>query len=113
MSIWKLFEKTLTATTTKVVSLQQKKEELPVPTIVVTPVLEEREEYLEFGYKISSETTPTIQVTEISPTSSDDGNDNEHTKGLGISGVQYEDPLNEVDDLLAILGMDGEPGETP
>lgn len=109
MSIWKLIEKTLTATTTKVVELQKKKEELPVPTIVVTPVLEEREEYLEFGYKI--EETPTIQVTEITPTttpaSSEDGND-EATQGLGISGVQYDDPLNEVDDLLAILGLDVE-----
>lgn len=113
MSIWKLIEKTLTATTTKVVELQKKKEELPVPTIVVTPVLEEREEYLEFGYKIEESTpSPTIQVSEITsntstPTSSDDGND-EATKGLGISGVLYEDPLNEVDDLLAILGLDVE-----
>lgn len=118
MAIWHLFEKISPPSSPPTV-----KAPLVVPTIVVTPVLEEQktaayddEDF--FGHGSSLKAFEAISIVEVSavdvlptPPASPPADQTCNRTGLGITGVDvqvtqdYRDPLNEVDDLLEILGL--------
>jgi hypothetical protein len=115
MAIWQFIEKTISSP-----APAKAKEPVIVPTIVFTPPLEEQkiaqqnEDFFDQTSTLKSFEAITIVEAPPTPPASPPTATFDAT-GLGISGVDtssldagrtYGDPLNEVDDLLEILGLD-------
>jgi len=118
MAIWQFLEKTISSPPPPA----KARESVVVPSIIFTPPLEDQkvaqqnEDY--FDQTSTLKAFEAITIIEAPPTPPDSPPTTTFdATGLGTSGVDtstldvsqgYSDPLNEVDDLLEILGLDVE-----